>query len=87
VEFASIPREVRLLMRKAKAFQLNLSELAPRGPQSGRAAHHTRTFSRASVETGAGGFIEAARELGCDEDEAAFDEKLRKGRAYGEPAN
>ena len=23
-------------------------------------------------------FIEAARELGCDEDEAAFDEKLRK---------
>jgi hypothetical protein len=23
-------------------------------------------------------FIEAARELGCDEDEAAFDEKLRR---------
>ena len=23
-------------------------------------------------------FIETARELGCDEDEAAFDEKLRK---------
>ena len=25
-----------------------------------------------------GKFIEAARELGCDEDEAAFDESLRK---------
>lgn len=32
-------------------------------------------------------FLEAARELGCDEDEAAFDEKLRAiGGHKAEPA-
>ena len=46
VEFASIPREVRLLMRKAKAFQLNLSELAPRG-RNPAAQLITRELSRA----------------------------------------
>lgn len=30
-------------------------------------------------------FIETARELGCDEDEAAFDEKLKKVAGHKPP--
>lgn len=51
-DFNSIPKQIKFLLRKGKAFQLNLAELSPGGNQTSKEIIHDLEFSKnSSIES------------------------------------